>query len=162
MDRTGEGKNTVPYIPFDSLLKEKKLAEKSGKGHDTFCLAETTTSEFGEDRLLDEMDEDDLDQVAVLALQDRDWLISGPLTPDSNRGDGDDLGLGDAERRKKFGGDGGKSIMGILEHDRIAKREVWDRQAPSLRLLSLPGARTTRLWWWMRHILLPKSLLTFL
>ena len=29
-----------------------------------------------------------------------EWLINRPLTPDSNRGDGDDLRLGDAERRK--------------------------------------------------------------
>ena len=62
-----------------------------------------------------------------------EWLINRPLTPDSNRGDGDDLRLGDVERRKLFGEDGGKAIMGILEHDKIAKREVMNRQAPGLR-----------------------------
>ena len=69
-----------------------------------FYCAETTTKNFGEGRLLDEMDEDDLDQDAVLpvALLDRDFLISRPLTPDSNRGDGDDLRLGDLKKTKTF------------------------------------------------------------
>ena len=144
-DRTGKRKKTVAYDPFDTLLREKKLAEKSGKGHDAFCRAETTTDKFGEDRLLDGMDEDDLDdwndQNAALAVRDRDWLINRPLTPDSNRSD--DLRLGDAERRNFFGEDGGKAIMGILEHDKIAKREVLNRQVPSLRFWSLPEAQNT-------------------
>jgi hypothetical protein len=106
------GKKTVAYDPFDTLLREKKRADKSGKGHDAFCRAETTTDEFGEDRLLD-------------------------------GGNGDDLSLGDAERRNFFGEDGGKAIMGILEHDKIAKREVLNRQVPSLRFWSLPGADNT-------------------
>ena len=90
------------------------------------------------------MDEDDLDnQDAVLAVRDREWLINRPLTPDSNRGDSDDLRLGDAERRKLFGGDGGKAIMGILEHDKIAKREVLNQQAPSSRFWSQAGAHNT-------------------
>ena len=90
------------------------------------------------------MDEDDLDnQDAVLAVRDREWLINRPLTPDSNRGDSDDLRLEDAERRKLFGGDGGKAIMGILEHDKIAKREVLNQQAPSLRFWSQAGAHNT-------------------
>ena len=136
MDHTGRGKKTVICAPFDTLLREKKLAEKSGKGHDAFCRAETTTGKFGED-LLNGMDEDDLDdQDAVLAVRDRDWLINRPLTPDSNRGDGEDLKLEDAERRKFLGGDGGKAIMGILEHDQIAKREMLNRQIPSLRFWS--------------------------
>ena len=90
------------------------------------------------------MGEDDLDdwndQSAALTIRDQDWLTSGPLTPDSNRGNGDDLRLGDAERRKLFGEDG---IMGILEHDKIAKREVLNRQVPSLRFWSLPGTQNT-------------------
>ena len=146
-DRTGKQKKTAGYDPFDTLLREKKLAEKSGKGHDAFCRAETTTDKFGEDCLLDGMDEDDLDdwndQDTALAVPDRDWLIDRPLTPDSIRGNGDDLRLGDAERRKLFGEDGGKAIMGILEHDKIAKREVLNRQVPSLRFWSLPGAHNT-------------------
>ena len=61
------------------------------------------------------VDEDDLDdQDAVLAVRDREQLINRPLTPDSNRGDGDNLRLGDAERRKFFGGDGGKDIYGLI------------------------------------------------
>lgn len=144
-DQTGKRKKTVAYDPFDTLLREKKLAEKSGKGHDAFCRAETTTDKFGD--LLDEMDEDDLDdwndKNAALAVRDRDWLINRPLTPDSNRGNGDDLRLGDAERQKLFGEDGGKAIMGILEHDKIAKREVLNRQVPSLRFWSLPGSHNT-------------------
>ena len=148
-DHTGKQKKTVAYDPFDNLLREKKLAEKSGKGHDAFCRAETTTDKFGEDRLPDEMDEDDLDdwndQNAALAVRDRDWLINRPLTPDSNRSNGDDLRLGDDEGRKLFGEDGGKAIMGILEHDEIAKREVLNRQVPSLRFWSPPGAHCTTL-----------------
>lgn len=144
-DRTGRGKKTV--APFDTLLREKKLAEKNGKGHDAFCRAETATGKFGEDRLLDGMDED-LDDWnnqndAALAVRDRDWLISRPLTLDSTRGNNDDLRLGDAERRKLFGEDGGKAIMGILEHDKLAKREVLNRQVPGLRFWSLPGAHNT-------------------
>ena len=146
-DHTERRKKTVAYDPFNALLREKKLAEKSGKGHDAFCRAETTTDKFGEYRLLDGMDEDDLDdwndQDAALVVQDRDWLINRPLTPDSNRGNGDDLKLGDSERRKLFGEDGGKAIMGILEHDKIAKREVLNQQLPSLRFWSLPGAHNT-------------------
>jgi hypothetical protein len=126
-------------------LKEKKLAEKSGKGSDAFRRAETTTGEFDEDRLLDGTKEDDLDNcndqdTAALAVRDRDWLINRPLTPESIRGNGDDLRLGDAERRKLFGEDGGKAIMGILEHDKVAKREVLNQQVPGLRFWSLPGA----------------------
>ena len=143
-DRTGRGKKTA--APFDTLLREKKLAEKSGKGHDAFCRAETATGKFCEDRLLDGMDEDlddwnNQDDTA-LAVRDRDWLINRPLTPDSNGGNGDDLGLGDPERLKFFE-DGGKAIMGILEHDKIAKREVLNRQDPGLRFWSLPGAHNT-------------------
>lgn len=116
-DRTGRGKKTVAYNPFDALLKEKKLAEKSGKGSDAFRLAETVTGKFDEDRPLDGMDEDDLDNwndqdAAALAVRDRDWLINRPLTPDSNRSNGDDLRLEDVDRRKLFGEDGGKAIMG--------------------------------------------------
>ena len=148
-DHTGKRKKTVAYDLFDNLLREKKLAEKSGKGDDAFCRAETTTGKFGEDRLLDEMDEDDLDdwndKNAALAVRDRDWLINRPLTPVSNGGNGDDLGLGDDERRKLFGEDGGKAIMGILEHDKIAKREVLNKQVPSLRFWSPPGAQSTTL-----------------
>ena len=146
-DRTGNRKKTVSYDPFDTLLREKKLAEKSGKGHDAFCRAETITDNFDEDRLLDGMDEDDLDdwndQNAALAVRDRDWLINRPLTPESNRGSSDDLRLEDTERRKLFGEDGGKAIMGILEHDKIAKREVLNQQVPSLRFWSLPRAHNT-------------------
>jgi hypothetical protein len=146
-DHTGKRKKTVVYNPFENLLREKRLAEKSGKGHDAFCRAETTTDKFGEDRLLDEMDEDDLDdwndQNAILAVRDRDSLINRPLTPDSNGGNGDDLRLEDSESRKLFGEDGGKAIMGILEHDKIAKREVLNRQVPSLRFWSLSGAHKT-------------------
>ena len=36
-DRTGKGNKTVACASFDILLKEKKLAEKSRKGHDAFC-----------------------------------------------------------------------------------------------------------------------------
>jgi hypothetical protein len=144
-DRTGRGKKTA--APLETLLREKKLAEKSGKGHDAFCRAETATGKFCEDRLLDGMDED-LDDWnnqddAALAVRDRDWLINRPLTPDPNRGNGDDLGLGDPERLKLFGEDGGKAIMGILEHDKIAKREVLNRQDPGLRFWSLPGTHNT-------------------
>ena len=143
-DRTGKRKKTVAYNPFDTLLKEKKLGEKSGKGHDAFCRAETTTDKFAEDDLLDGMDEDDWnDQSAALAVRDRDWLINRPLTPDLNRGNGDDLSLGDVERQNFFGEDGGKAIMGILEHDKIAKREALNRQVPSLRFWSPPGAHNT-------------------
>jgi hypothetical protein len=141
-DNAGKRKKTVAYDPFDTLLREKKLAEKSGKGQDAFCRAETTTDKFGD--LLDGMDEDGLDdwndQNTALAVRDRDWLIN---TPDSNRGNGDDLKLEDAERRKLFGEDGGKAILGILEHDKIAKREVLNRQVPSLRFWSQPGAHNT-------------------
>ena len=147
-DLTGRGKKTVVYDPFDALLKEKKLAEKCGKGSDAFRRAETTTGKFGEDRPLDGMDEGDLDNwndqdAAALAVRDRDWLINRPLTPDSNRGNGDDLRLGDAERRKLFGEDGGKAIMGILEHDKVANRQVLNRQVPDLRFWFPPGARST-------------------
>jgi hypothetical protein len=94
------------------------------------------------------MDEDGLDDwndqdAAALAVRDRDWLINRPLTPDSNRGNSDDLRLGDTERRNLFGEDGGKAIMGILEHDKIAKREVLNRQVPGLRFWSLPRVHST-------------------
>ena len=142
-DRTGKGNKTVACAPFDTLLREKKLAEKCGKGHDAFCRAETTTGTFGED-LMEGIDEDVLDEKdAVLAVRDREWLINRPPTPDSNRGDGDDLRLGEVERRKLFGEDGGKAIMGILEHDKIANREVMNRQAPALRFWSQAGAHNT-------------------
>ena len=154
-DRTGKGKKAVAFDPFDTLLREKKLAERSGKGHDAFCRAETTAGEFDED-LLDGINEDDLDdqnyQDAALAVRDRDLLINRPLTPDSNRGNDDDLSLrlddislrlGDSERRKLFGEDGGKAILGILEHDKIAKREVLNRKVPSLRFWSVPGDHNT-------------------
>ena len=141
-DRIGRGKKTVAYDPFDTLLKEKKLAEKSGKGHDAFCRAETTTEKFDEDHLQDGWDESDLDD-AALAVRDRDRLINRPITPDLSRGNGDDLSLGDTERRKFFGEDGGKAIMGILEHDKIEKREVLNEQVPSLRFWSPPGAHNT-------------------
>jgi hypothetical protein len=140
-DRTGKGKKTfIGYDPFDALLKEKKLAEKGGKGHDAFRCAETTTSQFGQDGLLDGMDENDWNNqdAASLAVQDRDWLINRPLTPDSNKGNSDDLGLGDAEKRRLFGEDGG-AIMEILEDDKITKREVLNRQVPGLRFWSLSG-----------------------
>jgi hypothetical protein len=143
-DRIARGKKTVTYDPFDTLLREKKLAEKSGKGRDAFCRAETTTEIFGEDRLQDGWDEGDLnDQDAALAVRDRDRLINRPLTPDLSRDNGDDLSLGDTERRKLFGEDGGKAIMGILEHDKIEKREVLNQQVPSLRFWSLPGSHNT-------------------
>ena len=134
-------KKTVVCDPFEALLKEKKLAEKSGKGYDAFHRAETTTSKSAEGFLygIDEDDWNDQD-AAALAVRDRDWLIDRPLTPGSNNnGNNSDLRLGDAERRKLFGEDGGKAIMGILEHDKITKREVLNRQVPGLRFWSLPG-----------------------
>lgn len=141
-DYAEKGKKAlVAYDPFDALLKEKKLAEKNGKGHDAFHRAETTAGKSGENALLDEMDEEDM---AALAVRDRDWLINRPLTPDSNGGNNDDLRLGDAESRKLFGEDGGKAIMGILEHDKIAKKEVLNRQVSGLRFwLSGMAHRTT-------------------
>ena len=144
-DRIGRGQKNVAYDPFDVLLKEKKHAEKSGKGSDAFHRAETTAGKFDEDHLLNGMDEDDLDDqdAAALAVRDRDWLVNRRLTPDLNRGNGDDLGLGDVERRKLFGEDERRAIMGILEHDKIAKREVLNRQVPGLRFWSLPGAHGT-------------------
>ncbi|KAF8806404.1 hypothetical protein BYT27DRAFT_7212091 [Phlegmacium glaucopus] len=143
-DHTGKAKKTyITYDPFDALLKEKKLAEKSGKGRDAIRRAETTTDKFGKDGLLDGLDhEDDFwnDQVAAaLAVQNRDWLINRPLTPDSSKGNIDSITLGDADSQKLFGEDGGKAVMGILEHDKIAKREVLNRQVPGLRFWSLPG-----------------------
>lgn len=141
-NHTGKGKKTIAYDPFDALLKEKKLAEKSGKGHDDFHRAETTTGKFGEDGLLDVTDEEDdwSDQnVAATAVRGRDWPINRPMTPDSSKANNDDLRLGDVDRRKLFGEDGGKAIMGILEHDKIAKREVLNRQVPGSGLWSLPG-----------------------
>jgi len=149
-DHTGRGKKTsIAYDPFDALLKEKKLAETSGKGHDAIRRAETTTDKFGKDGHLNGLDDEDylLDwndeaaaaAAAALTVRDRDLLINRPITPDSSKGSSDYLRLGDANRQKLFGKDGGKAIMGILEHDKIAKREVLNGQVSGLQFWSPPG-----------------------
>ena len=51
-------------------------------------------------------------KTALFWLRDLEWLMNRPLTSDSNRENGDDLG--DAKRRKLFGGDGGKAVMGDI------------------------------------------------
>ncbi|KAF8161155.1 hypothetical protein B0H34DRAFT_795986 [Crassisporium funariophilum] len=121
---------SAAHDPFEALLKEKRLAQKRGDGDDAFHRAETTTSNFGKGGLIDEMNIEESNtsdwhyqDAAAFAVKNRDWLISRPLTPDMSRTSSEDLNLGEEDKQKLFGEDGGKAIMGILEHDQVSKKE---------------------------------------
>ncbi|KAG9221056.1 hypothetical protein CCMSSC00406_0005505 [Pleurotus cornucopiae] len=102
--------------PLDALLKEKKNAEKKGKGADALRAAETAVA--GKQGLLAEMDEEDPawqdEGAAFSALKYRDRLEKDL----SSDGAHDDHEMGEEDQQRLFGRKCSKSIKVILDKDK--------------------------------------------
>ncbi|KAF4598548.1 hypothetical protein EYR40_006908 [Pleurotus pulmonarius] len=102
--------------PLDALLKEKKNAEKKGKGADALRAAESAVA--GKQGLLAEMDEEDPawqdEGAAFSALEYRDRLEKDLSSDDAH--DGHEMGEEDQQRL--FGRKYSHSIKVILDKDK--------------------------------------------
>ncbi|KAG5220250.1 VWFA domain-containing protein [Salix suchowensis] len=102
--------------PLDALLKEKKNAEKKGKGADALRAAETAVA--GKRGLLAEMDEEDPawqdEGAAFSALKYRDRLERDLSSDGAN----DDHEMGEEDQQRLFGRKCSKSIKVILDEDK--------------------------------------------
>jgi hypothetical protein len=117
-------KQTKAYDPLEELLKEKRLADKRGKGAEAFRLAEVTLA--GKDALLEEMDEEDWtnEETARMAVAERERMEmkSSPITNDIDIGHEDTV-LDASDKQRLFGEERGKAIGDILDGDRAKTRK---------------------------------------
>ncbi|KAF9012393.1 hypothetical protein BDQ17DRAFT_1343807 [Cyathus striatus] len=106
-------KPQIRFNPLDELLKEKRLADKRGKGEKALLIAEEAALKLARGTLLDEMDdEEDISCTGRLsAIPSLD--ANGFLT--------DEVSLAEEDRKRLFGEDGGKDIMNILQSDKEKK-----------------------------------------
>lgn len=108
------------YDPLEELLKEKRLADKRGKGDEAFRLAEVALA--GKDALLEEMNEEDWsnEDAARMAVRERMEMKSSPAT---NNTSNDETTLGPEDKQRLFGEERGKAIENILYGDRTKKQK---------------------------------------
>lgn len=124
-DHSNATKKKPSMIPFTSLLREKRQAEKHGITSDNIDKAESTALQYGKENLMDEMDdeEDDGDPSewgpSISSLR-----VRGILTSRSHRRDDPDLALEGEDRERILEEDGGKTILDILEKDKAEKRKA--------------------------------------
>lgn len=121
--RKGKGaakKKSAPN-PLDDFLKEKKQAEKGGKGAEAFRCAESVASKQGKIGLFDEMADEQAESAAFQAVKERDQWLNKPLSPDNSVTSLGAITLVEEDRQRLFGDKGGKAIIGILESDRASK-----------------------------------------
>lgn len=109
------------YDPLEELLKEKRLADKRGKGDEAFRLAEVALA--GKDALLEEMNEEDWtnEDAARTAVAERERMEmkSSPMVNDTGS---DVMVLDAADKQRLLGEARGKAIEDILDGDRAKTR----------------------------------------
>ncbi|KAJ3511744.1 hypothetical protein NLJ89_g3917 [Agrocybe chaxingu] len=107
--------------PFEALLREKRLADKRGKGDNAIHRANETALKLGKTVLIDEMDDEE-DEDDIL----NNWTgsdISSLAMRQLKQSGSQFIDIKSEDRKKLFGEDGGKEIMGILERDRAATQQ---------------------------------------
>ncbi|EDR08791.1 uncharacterized protein LACBIDRAFT_296212 [Laccaria bicolor S238N-H82] len=117
----GAAKKKPAFNPLDNFLKEKRQAEKGGKGAEAFRCAESLASMQGKNNLFDEMADEQAESAAFQAVKERDQWLNTPLSPDNSFTSLGAITLVEEDRRRLFGDNGGKAIIGILESDRVLK-----------------------------------------
>ena len=117
----GAAKKRSAFNPLDHFLKEKRQAEKGGKGAEAFRCAESVASKQGKISLFDEMADEQVESAAFEAVKERDQWLNMPLSPDNSVTSLDAITLVEEDRQRLFGDNGGKAIIGILESDRVSK-----------------------------------------
>jgi hypothetical protein len=107
-------------------LKEKKLAEKRGKGDEAFQLAEDAVtgkrSEMDDQHIADWMDEN----AARIAVMEHERIGLKSFSPSASGSGTGGMILGEVDSQRLFGEKGGKAIVGILESDREKKERAKD------------------------------------
>lgn len=135
--KKGKGK---AFDPLDELLKEKKLADKRGKGDAAFRLAEGAIA--GKNAMIDEMslESDSADwsneDAARMAVDERariDMKSSSPVA--SGSGNGGDVTLSAQDPERLLGEKHGKAVVNILDGDR--KRKQVEKEAEKIAGISL-------------------------
>ncbi|KAJ7497381.1 hypothetical protein FB451DRAFT_1211251 [Mycena latifolia] len=118
-------KKASPEDPLGALLKEKRRADKGGKGRVAFHQAEAAMR--AESPLSEQSDEgepeDWTDEAAALAAVKSRGSGWGNSSPGPHNSDGDEVFLNDEDRCRLLGEKRGKAVVGILASDR-AKREA--------------------------------------
>lgn len=116
----GQGKKqpkAKAYDPLEELLKEKRLADKRGKGDEAFRLAEVAFA--GKDALLEEMNEEDWtnEDTARMAVAERERMEMKSSFMANDMGS-DEMVLDAEDKQRLFGEERGKAIEDILDGDR--------------------------------------------
>jgi hypothetical protein len=115
-------KQAKAYDPLEELLKEKRLADKRGKGAEALRLAEVALA--GKDALLEEMNEEDWtnEEAARTAVAERERMEmkSSPTMNDTTH---EDMVLDASDKQRLFGEERGKAIGDILDGDRAKTRK---------------------------------------
>jgi len=121
-DHANATKKKPSVIPFTSLLREKRQAEKHGITSDNIDMAESTALQYGKDSLMDEMDDEEDDgDPSEWGPSISSLGVRGILTSRPHRRDDPDLTLEDEDRERIIEEDGGKTILDILEKDKAEK-----------------------------------------
>ncbi|KAJ7178458.1 hypothetical protein C8R43DRAFT_460335 [Mycena crocata] len=113
----------VPIDPFEALLREKKKADRGGRGEVHYRQAEFAVragSPLSEESEDEEPEHWSNEAAAREAVKRSGWNTS---SPGPNNSDTDDLSLNDEDGRRLLGDKRGKAVVGILHSDR-AKREA--------------------------------------
>jgi hypothetical protein len=111
--------------PLGALLREKKRADKGGKGVVALRQAEDAVragSPFSEDSD-NEKAEDWTNEAAALAAVKGNGRAWGTSSPGPSSSDSDEVSLNDEDRCRLLGEKRGKAVVGILDSDR-ANREA--------------------------------------
>jgi hypothetical protein len=115
------------YDPLEELLKEKRLADKRGKGGEALRLAEVALA--GKDALLEEMDEEDWtnEDAARTAVAQREYMEkrSSPMANDFGI---NEMVLDAEDKQRLFGEERGKAIEDILDGDRAKTQKEKENQ----------------------------------
>jgi len=130
----GAAKKKSAFNPLDDFLKEKRQAEKGGKGAEAFRCAESVASKQGKISLFDEMADEQAESAAFQAVKERDQWLNKPLSPDNSITSLGAITLVEEDRQRLFGDNGGKAIIGILESDRVLK----DRERAHKKFRGVP------------------------
>ncbi|KAJ7924900.1 hypothetical protein B0H13DRAFT_1976627 [Mycena leptocephala] len=123
--RTQPPKKVVLADPLGALLREKKRADKGGKGVVALRQAEDAVragSPLSEDSD-NEKTEDWTNEAAALAAVKGNGRAWGTSSPGPSSSDSDEVSLNDEDRCRLLGEKRGKAVVGILDSDR-ANREA--------------------------------------
>lgn len=109
--------------PLDQLLKEKRRANKAGKGDEAFRRAEAAVAE--RDSMLMDSDSDDWtnENLARKAVVERDRLDTKGSSPAAFGPGSNDIDLDESDRRRLFGEARGDAIVRILEGDKVKTQQ---------------------------------------